>query len=282
MNLEFQKPNEMLSEVSEPMKDISSRGIAALGEALAIVAIKISQMPEVRKAINEKIEELKSSALELGERVITSVTSVLGQREMSKELLELPNPNAYQFPRSAEFSEKTVEGREFGIKKCTDAALRIFNPGVLAEWKSLTKEERIGVALEYAEEVAKAFELENYKGVFIERLERGVRGYNNGDGTIHLSVDLVAAKESPLQLMDTITHELRHQYQSECVAGFHDVPNEVRVEWAMAQKIYNYNEPSCYDPWGYKYNPLEIDARFAGMTTVRNYTNFLFNELAKA
>ena len=72
-------------------------------------------------------------------------------------------------------------------------------------------------------------------------------------------------------------HELRHQYQSEAIRGYHNVPDDVRQEWATAEQIYNYDQPYCYDPWGYTYNPLEIDARFSGETVVRNVTHDMFN-----
>lgn len=34
---------------------------------------------------------------------------------------------------------------------------------------------------------------------------------------------------SPLEIVNTITHELRHQYQNECINGYHNVPDEVKM-----------------------------------------------------
>ena len=82
---------------------------------------------------------------------------------------------------------------------------------------------------------------------------------------------------TPFNLIHTITHELRHQYQSECVNGAHDVADEVRNEWAVASEIYTTDSAWCYDPWGYMYNPLEIDSRYAGETVVREISNHIFN-----
>ena len=157
--------------------------------------------------------------------------------------------------------------------------MEIFNPGVIDAWGSMTERERKAIALEYAERVAQAFELVNYEGVYIEKLEPGTLGYNNGDGTIHLTNDLLSSDTTPFLIMDTITHELRHQYQNECIRGYHDVPDEVRNEWAVATAIYNYDQPSCYDPWGYIYNPLEIDSNYAGNTVVRNVSSQMFNNV---
>jgi len=174
--------------------------------------------------------------------------------------------------------EDLTEAREFGIQECSDAAIRIFTPEVIENWSTMSDAERRSLAEEYAAEVAKAFELENYTGIIIERLDEGVAGYNNGDGSIHLSEDLIVSWSSPFQIIDTITHELRHQYQNECVDGYHDVPDSVRKEWAIAFQIYNYDYPTCYDPWGYMYNPLELDSRYAGETVVRNLSNSLLTE----
>lgn len=174
--------------------------------------------------------------------------------------------------------EDLTEAREFGLQECSDAAIRIFTPEVIENWSTMSDAERRSLAEEYAAEVAKAFELVNYTGVIIEQLEPGVAGYNNGDGSIHLTEELIASWNSPFQIIDTITHELRHQYQNECVNGYHDVPDSVREEWAKAYEMYTYDYPTCYDPWGYMYNPLELDSRYAGETVVRNLSNSLLTE----
>lgn len=170
-----------------------------------------------------------------------------------------------------------VEERDFGLDKCSEAAKEIFNPGVIENWANLSLEQRKEIAGAYAAEVANAFELQNFTGVYFEDLDQGVMGYNNGDGSIHLSNTLIAPWTSPLEIMNTITHELRHQYQFEAVQGYHNVADDVRKEWATAQEIYSYDQPYCYDPWGYTYNPLEIDARYAGETVVRNVTHDMIN-----
>ena len=175
--------------------------------------------------------------------------------------------------------EDFYEAREFGLDKCSAAAKEIFNPGVIDNWMYLSPAERQEISQAYAAEVAEAFELEKYTGVIFEDLEPNVLGYNNGDGSIHLTNNLLADLGSPLDVVDTITHELRHQYQSECINGYHNVSDEVKNEWAAATAIYDSNShPWAFDPWGYKYNPLEIDSRYAGETVVRNITKEFIND----
>lgn len=299
MNYEFQNMEELDNTIEqtgrESMQEIgeNAREMRAMtgGQAGAVVygIHRISDIPAVNARIEDckegfsrAMENAKDSIAEFGTKVSEGIKDYCcGVYEDIKDFFTHEDKKSLsdiQFPETAKLSEGITEGREFGLEKCTEAALEIFHPGVIAEWGDMTLEERKDIACLYAEKVAEAFELENYQGVCIEKLEPGVLGSNNGDGIIHISDVLLGGYTTPFQIMDTITHELRHQYQSECVNGCHDVPEEVRNEWAMATAIYNYDEPSCYDPWGYSYNPLEIDSNYAGNTVVRNVSSQMFND----
>ena len=105
----------------------------------------------------------------------------------------------------------------------------------------------------------------------------GKNGYNRGDGIAHLSDHLTKQQNSPLQIVDTLTHELRHQYQMEAIKGLHNVPDETRLEWIRGAENYTNQMPWAEDPWGYKYNPLETDARYAGESVVRELTKDYIN-----
>ena len=239
---------------------------------------------ETYENVSDRIEEKIENVKEFGEKVVNGIKDFTCEvyddvKEFFNPSKEQSNPTAEQFPESAKLNEGVTEGREFGLDKCSEAAAEIFNPGVINEWGNLTDADRKAIALEYAGRVAEAFELENYQGTIIEEMPDGVLGSNCGDGVIHLSEELINAETTPFTIMDTITHELRHQYQSECIEGYHDVSDEVRNEWAVATAIYNYDEPSCYDPWGYSYNPLEIDSNYAGNTVVRNVSSEMFNDV---
>lgn len=170
-----------------------------------------------------------------------------------------------------------IEERDFGMERCSEAAKGLFTLGVIMGWVTLTEQQRGVISEVYAEEVSKAFELVSYNGVTYEDLKPGVYGYNNGDGRLYLAKELMGPKISPFDIIATITHELRHQYQSEAIRGLHNVSEEVVKEWTIADQIYNNGTPCCFNPWGYFYNPQEIDARYAGETVVRNLTHYLFN-----
>lgn len=256
---------------------------------IAYTAYKASEIPAIKEKINdckETISEKFSDAKETVEEFIGNIGKNIkeftaGVYESVKDYFdETKNADTQDIPLySREFSET----REFGIASCVEAAKEFFNEGVINEWANLSYNERAQICYLYADKVAESFELENYKGVIFEQMEPGTLGSNCGDGYIHLTMDLLNPINTPLNLIDTITHELRHQYQSECVEGYHDIADEVRNEWSLATEIYTTDAAWCYDPWGYMYNPLEIDSRYAGETVVRELTSQIFNDaIAKA
>lgn len=167
---------------------------------------------------------------------------------------------------------------EYGLKECTDCAKEVFTPEVIENWGNLSPEERAKVAMDYADKVSESFGLSKYHGVVIEDMQPGCNGYNRGDGYAHLNANLIKGDASPFQVMDTITHELRHQYQMECLGGYHPIPEETYKEWKKGLEIYTNDSPWAYDPWGYKYNPLELDARYAGESVVREISKDYINE----
>ncbi len=286
---EFSQETSQLFETNENLDvngDVINQVRASVNPAvIAHGAYRIAEIPEVKEKINEGKEaigdalvEAKDTVVEFGEKVKNGIVDFcMGVYENVKDFFT--ESKSVENKEFALLSKEFSETREFGIQECSDAAMKIFTPEVIDNWGGMTNEERSEIAKTYADEVAKAFELVNYSGVIIEQLEPGTNGYNNGDGSIHLSDTLVGAWTTPFEIMDVITHEMRHQYQNECIRGYHDVPEDVRNEWAVASAIYNYDQPSCYDPWGYTYNPLEIDSRYAGETVVRNVTNQMINSL---
>lgn len=289
MSYEFQDMEELNNiesanlDVSKENTDVANEMRSMTGAQTAAIVYGIQRISDI-PAVNEKIqdckeafsnamENAKDSIVEFGTKVSEGIKDYCcGVYENVKDFF------THEVKEFAKLDEGITEGREFGLEKCSEAALEIFNPGVIAEWGNMSLEERKDIACMYADKVAEAFELKMYQGVYIEEMESGILGANNGDGNIYISDLLIGEYTTPFQIMDTITHELRHQYQSECVNGYHDVSDEVRNEWAVATAIYNYDQPTCFDPWGYSYNPLEIDSNYAGNTVVRNVTSQMFND----
>lgn len=192
--------------------------------------------------------------------------------------LELNNANFLDKVYSKEEYLVPKETRDFGLSDCIKAVEDVFSPEIFRDWDSLTPEPKAAMVKEYANKVAEAFKLNTYKGVFFEEMYPGLLGYNNGDGSIHLNeYYLTNNRVSPIELIDTITHELRHQYQYEAVQGLHNIPDDVRNEWTVGFENYTTDSPYVYDPWGYMYNPLEIDSNYASNTVVRELTKDMIN-----
>lgn len=232
----------------------------------------LSERPDLRMVIDKcksshKTPYSKNVIEGLRNRVLDDISNIIADDVTAETIFE-------------SLGIRFIETRDFGLDKCTEAVKEIFNLGVLMSWAHLSFEQKAELAGVYAKEVARAFELVSYEGLWIEELEPNVLGYNTGDGKIHMSISLILNPEvSPFTIIDTITHESRHQYQFEVVTeGFHNVPEDVAKEWAIAFQIYHNDVgPCCYDPWGYFYSPVEIDARYAAETVIRNITQFLFN-----
>lgn len=163
--------------------------------------------------------------------------------------------------------------RDYGISECIASAKDIFTPEIIDNWNRISEDNRINLILNYGEEVSKNFDLKEFKKIIIKDLGLGVYGETSGDGYIYLSESLVKNDmSSPLQIIDTLTHEMRHQFQMESLRGLHEVPLEIIKEWRIGESEYTDTPPYVFDPWGYKYNPLELDARYAGETVVREFT----------
>lgn len=231
----------------------------------------LSEMPDLKAVIDNCNEALRitypniSSLIDdLRDRVLDDINEIIDGDFNDIDTFKTLGPHF-------------IEERDFGLERCTEAAKELFTLGVIMGWVTLSTQQRMNITEVYAKKVAEAFELVSYNGVFYENLEPGVYGYNNGNGKLNLSNELMGPKISPFRIIDTITHELRHQYQKEATQGFHNVPEDVLEEWITANQIYNLGRPCCFNPWGYNYNPLEIDARYAGETVVRNITHYLFN-----
>lgn len=248
-------------------------------------ATKIANIPAVKDFINDCKESIKEKISDAKDSISDFFKGLIGSDDVkSLSMGEYDTVPAYsQAMKNAHSYEQTLyskefsETREFGLDKCVEAAEEYFNAGVISEWSNLSTDQREGICCAYAEKVAEAFELEKFEGVTFEKMPEGTYGSNNGDGVVHLNSDLLNSVQTPLLLVDTITHELRHQYQKECINGGHDVSDEVRNEWSVAESIYTTNQPWAYDPWGYIYNPTEIDSRYAGETVVRELSSKIFN-----
>jgi hypothetical protein len=169
--------------------------------------------------------------------------------------------------------------REFGLRECADAAKEIFTPEVLTEWGLMSYEQREEKLTEYAHKVAEVLGVE-INVVFQEGLvDQGAWGYNDGEGNIVLDASFVADPAQVLEAVSTIAHETRHQFQHDVVNNpeNYEIDPATVAEWAAGFENYTVYCPTAEDPWGYFFNPVELDARFFGESVVRELTREIIN-----
>lgn len=162
--------------------------------------------------------------------------------------------------------DTSIRAYELGLERCRDIATETFTSEVLGEWYDMSKDERVDLINTYGHRIADVMGID-FRGLVFDVTETGVLGYNSGDGYVHLAEYLVKEPGQIVELIDTVSHELRHQFQYE---AYHDpekfgIDEQTAREWRLAWEVYYTQDPvSNYDPIGYKYNPLETDARNCG------------------
>lgn len=168
------------------------------------------------------------------------------------------------------------------LDECKEIARNVFSSDVRDEWYEMSSSERTEIITEYGKKIASEMGIQ-FKGIVFDVTEEGTLGYTNGDGCIHLAKYLVNDPGQIIQLIDTVSHELRHQFQYE---AFHDpekfgIDAQTAREWQLAWEVfYSYNPVSFYDPIAYKYNPCEIDARHAGESIAQSVVRDWYKEIA--
>lgn len=153
---------------------------------------------------------------------------------------------------------------EVRIKETASIMKEVFSEDVLASWSELTLEEKSAKLNEYYVKAGENLGI-NTRGVIVEPMysEPGTIsfGYNTGDGYIHLNGAVVEDPGTLGQVLETATHEMRHQFQNDAVANpyrFLDIPANVLGTWQY--EFRHYIRPE-YDYQGYYEQTIESDAR---------------------
>ncbi len=164
--------------------------------------------------------------------------------------------------------------------QCTEIANEIFTEEVRVNWESLTVDERIILATQYEEAVWRLMS-EQWDVSVVPLTFSDELGGAQSDGTIYVHMEYVT---NPIEdknldmLIQTITHEVRHQYQrgvadmgfwGEYVDPEIDSPGNVYWNWRDSINNYiNQNDPN-ESKEAYYAQSVEIDARaYAALATM--------------
>lgn len=229
----------------------------------------MNELYEIPKEMNEipKTPEVKEMQVEF-----KSVKDVW--KEFTDSIKDFFDSTPDALERQREF----MEAREYGVSECADVAKECFTLDVITEWGTMDFESRDRVIQEYAVGIGKGLNI-NFKGIVWEVMDEYTYGYNSGDGYVHLNQNMLVDPGQLMHLVNTVAHEARHQMQFEAIENPERFPFDEATlnEWRVGFETYTYEMPSAYDPWGYTYNPTEVDARFFGESMVRELTKDIIN-----
>ena len=165
---------------------------------------------------------------------------------------------------------------EVRINETADIMKEFFSEDVLVNWSELPLDERTEIINEYYVKAGENLGIDT-KGVIVEPMysEPGkiAMGYNSGDGYIHLNEEVVGDPGMLGQVLDTATHEMRHQFQHDALANpdnFSDIPDNVMETWEYEWTPGNYISPD-YDYEGYYNQAIECDARDFSEDVLKSY-----------
>lgn len=169
-----------------------------------------------------------------------------------------------------EYSEADLER----IETVSDIMGEVFTDEVISNWENLSVEERTAYLNEYYAKAGQALGID-VKGVYVDDLYEkygyGTTGVNCGDGYLGIDIRRVEDPSQLSELLNTVTHEMRHQLQTDAVKNpeaFSDIPQETLDQWNY--EFNNYVDPS-YDFEGYYNQVIETDARAFAEEVVNDY-----------
>lgn len=198
---------------------------------------------------------------------------------MLDEGLTAQSPEMIESFNMEDFEEKSFisEVDEVRIGETAEIMVDIFSEDVLAAWQEFSLDEKAEKLNEYYIRAGENLGI-NTKGVIVEYMpsEAGMTtfGYNSGDGYIHINQECVDDPSQFKEILDTATHEMRHQFQNDAVANYteySDIPKEVIEQWEYELTPGNYIDPD-YDFQGYQEQAIECDARDFAENVLESYT----------
>ena len=167
------------------------------------------------------------------------------------------------------------------IEIAADIMGEIFTDEVISNWENLSVKERNAYLNEYYAQAGQALGIDT-KGVYVADLYEiegyGTQGVNRGDGYLGIDIRLVADPSQLGELLNTTTHEMRHQLQFDACRNhdtFPDIPQETLDQWEY--EFTNYIDPS-YDFEGYESQAVETDARAFAEEVVDDYLSEAGND----
>lgn len=168
---------------------------------------------------------------------------------------------------------------EVRVNETAEIMADVFSEDVLTNWSEMSMNEKSDKLNEYYIRAGENLGIRT-NGVIIEPMPSETPwsisfGYNSGDGYIHLNEAVVDDPSQLGQVLDTATHEMRHQFQSDVIAdpkNFSDIDKNILDVWEYEMNPENYINPD-YDFQGYYEQLIECDARNFAEDVLKSYTD---------
>jgi hypothetical protein len=175
-------------------------------------------------------------------------------------------------------SSEAKEVDETLAEKASDVMAEVFDEKTINEWGTMSMEEREAKLSEYYSELGNALGIDA-KGVIVEdcstTVGAGVLGYNSGDGYLHIDCQNLEDPSKLLDVLNTTTHEARHQLQSEAIpdpSRFPEISPSLIAEWEHNMQNYDSGE---FGYEGYYNQGVEVDARVFAADVINGYKDKL-------
>ncbi len=171
-------------------------------------------------------------------------------------------------PLGEKTSDIGIEVKDGYNERATEVMSDVFTLDVVKEWPSMSMEQRAEHLDRYAKELGETQGI-NLVGIVVSDLYaecgEGVVGYNSGDGYLHLDFRQLQDPMGLWEMVGTVTHEARHQLQHEAVANpdRFNIPIEMISNWAENIGADGHYINGNYNPEGYYFQTVEVDARNA-------------------
>lgn len=231
---------------------------------------KMDSLGQALEAIAKKYQEVESSISNREEQKITTVENVVLGTDKRNVFEKFWDWITQKEPDAYDTSTKEQE-------KAADEAMKEELWYVLQDekystdnWDNATVEERKQILQDYMDEVIEIYELKDVKSMIVwdnnaayEETAVTWGYYNHAGHKVTLNVNVLTdniENWDSYELVETISHELRHAYQHEAI----DYPTKYMVSeetiliWKDNFKNYI---SSSEDYAGYRAQPVEVDAR---------------------
>lgn len=175
-------------------------------------------------------------------------------------------------------SNEAKEVDEALTERASEVMAEVFDKETLNEWGTMSMEEREAKLSEYYSKLGETLDIDA-KGVIVEdcsaTVGEGVLGYNSGDGYLHIDYKNLEDPSRLLEVLNTTTHEARHQLQYEAIADpsrFPEISPSLIKEWEHNMQNYDSGE---FGIESYYNQGVEVDARVFAADVINSYKSKL-------